>query len=75
MNHPNIVRLYEVIDDPDEDKLYMVMEYMQRGSILSKTFLLNCREEGEMILDGLKEEGKINSSIKIPLDQCQNYFR
>jgi [calcium/calmodulin-dependent protein kinase] kinase len=39
ISHPNIVQLFEVIDDPNEDKLYMVMEYMERGSIQSKCFL------------------------------------
>lgn len=38
VNHPNVVKLYEVIDDPEHDKLYMVMEYMHKGAILSKTF-------------------------------------
>jgi len=23
MHHPNIIRLYEVIDNPDSDKIYM----------------------------------------------------
>lgn len=38
MNHENVVRLFEVIDDPQADKLYLVMEMMHRGSILSKDF-------------------------------------
>ena len=33
LNHPNIVRLYEVIDDPDEDLLFMVMELVEGGDL------------------------------------------
>lgn len=38
IDHPHLVKLYEVIDDPDDDKIYMVMEYMQKGSIMSNTY-------------------------------------
>lgn len=33
--HPNLVRLYEVIDSPETDILYMVLEYMPLGEILT----------------------------------------
>lgn len=33
VDHPNVVKLYEVIDDPDEDKLYMIMEYVKKGEV------------------------------------------
>ncbi|XP_055353621.1 calcium/calmodulin-dependent protein kinase kinase 2-like [Paramacrobiotus metropolitanus] len=32
--HPNIAKLFEIMDDPKEDILYFVFEYMDRGSIL-----------------------------------------
>lgn len=31
LNHPNLVSLIEVLDDPDEDSLYMVMEMCKKG--------------------------------------------
>ncbi|TGZ81219.1 kinase-like protein [Ascodesmis nigricans] len=34
LDHPNIVRLYEVLDDPSGDSLYMVMEMCEKGAIL-----------------------------------------
>jgi [calcium/calmodulin-dependent protein kinase] kinase len=37
LSHPNLVRLYEVIDSPETDILYMVLEFMPLGEIL--TFL------------------------------------
>jgi len=35
LSHPNLVRLYEVIDSPETDDLYMVLEYMPLGEILT----------------------------------------
>jgi [calcium/calmodulin-dependent protein kinase] kinase len=32
--HTNIIRLFEVIDDPNDDKLYLVLEYASRGQIM-----------------------------------------
>ncbi|KAN0011962.1 hypothetical protein ACTFIU_000181 [Dictyostelium citrinum] len=35
MNHINVVKLYEVINDPQEEYIYIVMEYIEGGSIMS----------------------------------------
>ena len=35
LNHPNLVRLYEVIDSVESDTLLMVLEYVSLGEILS----------------------------------------
>ncbi|KAK4685480.1 SNF1-activating kinase 1, partial [Tremellales sp. Uapishka_1] len=33
VNHPNVVRMKEIIDDPDSSKLFMVLEYCEGGEI------------------------------------------
>ncbi|GBL83510.1 Calcium/calmodulin-dependent protein kinase kinase 2 [Araneus ventricosus] len=35
LNHPNVVKLFEVLDDPDEDNLYMVFELLQKGPVIN----------------------------------------
>jgi [calcium/calmodulin-dependent protein kinase] kinase len=34
LNHPNLVSLIEVLDDPEEDSLYMVMELCKKGVVM-----------------------------------------
>jgi serine/threonine protein kinase len=33
--HPNILRLFEVLDDPKVNKMYLVLEYMKRGDLIN----------------------------------------
>ncbi|KAF9001589.1 kinase-like domain-containing protein [Cyathus striatus] len=33
LRHPHVVRLYEVIDDRQRDKIYMIMEYLGGGEV------------------------------------------
>lgn len=35
LDHPNVVKLIEVLDDPLEDSLYMVFELLQLGEVLN----------------------------------------
>ncbi|DBA04384.1 TPA: hypothetical protein N0F65_009980, partial [Lagenidium giganteum] len=34
LHHPNVLRLYEVMDDPKMNKLFLVLEYMKHGDLL-----------------------------------------
>ncbi|EFC42555.1 predicted protein [Naegleria gruberi] len=34
LHHPNVVELYEVIDDPKIDKLFLVFEYIESGCLM-----------------------------------------
>ena len=55
--HPNLVEFYEVIDAPESDMLYIVMEYMPLGEILTYqndgTFRRKPCPNGEEIIEGL----------------------
>lgn len=33
MDHPHIVHLYEIIDDPKHEKLYLITEFVTNGTI------------------------------------------
>lgn len=34
LTHPNVIKLYEVIENPDNDKLYMILDYAQGGQLI-----------------------------------------
>ena len=34
LSHPNLVQLIEVLDDPEEDSLYMVLEMCKKGAVM-----------------------------------------
>lgn len=34
LDHPNVVKLVEVLDDPLEDSLYLVFELVEQGEVL-----------------------------------------
>lgn len=34
LNHPNLVQLIEVLDDPEEDSLYIVLEMCRKGVVM-----------------------------------------
>ena len=52
LSHPHVLRLYEVMDDPKVNKLYLVLEYMRRGDLMkiqqgdSKAY--SCERLGEV---------------------------
>ena len=36
IRHPNVVRLFEIIDDPNSKKLFLIMEYVPGGTVLDR---------------------------------------
>ncbi len=35
LSHPNVLRLFEVLDDPKVNKMYLVLEYMKQGDLIN----------------------------------------
>lgn len=66
LNHPNVVSMFEVLDDPSVDKLYIVMEYMKNGP-LSKMILKNKSMDRELIRKYLRD-------IISGLSYCNTFF-
>jgi serine/threonine protein kinase len=45
LNHKNIVRLIEVIDDPQNNKMFFVMEYVEYGPVWKQEEAISFTEE------------------------------
>ncbi|EAR97612.2 Serine/Threonine kinase domain protein (macronuclear) [Tetrahymena thermophila SB210] len=85
IDHPYLVKLYEVIDDPDDDKIYMVMEFVQKGSIMSNTFWKkdlqqNDPDQYEKIFGGdddIAHNKKKQEMLpkKLSEEKCKKYFQ
>jgi len=37
LEHKNVLRLYEVMDDPKVNKMYLVLEYCKNGDLMQMT--------------------------------------
>ena len=48
LDHPNVVKLYEVMDDPKVNKLYLVLEYMQRKDLMQLLKVLNTTDNNSL---------------------------
>ncbi len=44
LDHPNLVRLYEVIDDVNHDRLYLVMDLVVGGSVMGDAVVLKNKD-------------------------------
>ncbi|EGR32237.1 protein kinase domain protein, partial [Ichthyophthirius multifiliis] len=60
LRHLNVIKLYEVIENPDNDKLYMVLEFAQGGQIIEwddddkKFFFCNQKQNEPLSEDYLR---------------------
>lgn len=47
LRHRNVVNLYEVIDDPSCNKMYLVMQYVEKGPVLKMSNDGTCKALGD----------------------------
>jgi serine/threonine protein kinase len=62
INHPNLVSLHEVIDIAESNRLYMVIDYLPLGQVMTNIEGTNMykrrpRKEGEPLLEGVTPDG------------------
>jgi hypothetical protein len=57
--HPNVLRLFEVLDDPNVNKMYLVLEFMKEGDLIN---VLKSRETSSAI----NSNGENNNNSSTP---------
>jgi non-specific serine/threonine protein kinase len=53
LEHPNIIYLHEIIDDPSKDHIHLITQYHSKGSLADKLDAINSKFNGEKTV-GLK---------------------
>ena len=74
LEHPNIIYLHEIIDDPNRDHIYLITEYHSRGSLADRL-----HEKNKMFFDHnkrcLRDNRPQDCKYKgIRLAELRNYF-
>lgn len=72
LDHPNIVTLVEVLDDPHGDSLYMILEWCGKGAIMPVSW--DDDEDDEDSEDSSSSNPSLSGS-RYTEEQCRLYFR
>ena len=73
LNHPNVIKLFEALEDENSKKIYLVMEYCSKGALMSTDYWKAVKEQSNRLLeDELIESPRIKKSIK--LSHAKNYL-
>lgn len=53
LEHPNIIYLHEIIDDPSKDHIHLISQFYSKGSLADKLEAVNSKFKGDKVI-GLK---------------------
>lgn len=73
LDHPNIVKLNEALEDESSKKIYVVMEYCSKGAVLSPEYW---KAQKHIVNNFLEEESPENANKPRRLSpyQAKKYF-
>lgn len=72
LDHPNIVKMYEALEDESSKKIYLVLEYCSKGGLLSNEFWKASEDnKNNFLVDDQSDAEKIR---KLSLYQAKSYF-
>lgn len=72
LDHPNLVKLYEALEDENSKKIYLVMEYCSKGALLTPGFWKSRKENKDNFL--LDEQLLTHQQDKLNLFEAKGYF-
>ena len=84
LDHKNILKLYEVLNDPNEDKLFLVVEYAEGGPVMKGEMETEALPESKSRkyfvdvvcgLEYLHEHKIIHRDIKVPITSVPQFIR
>ena len=58
LDHPYILKLYEIIDDPSESKTYLIIDYVKNGSLVKLINQVTKRGKKKSKIDAVKDTEK-----------------
>lgn len=67
LDHPNIVKLHEVIQDEARDEVYLVMDWVKKGAVMSKEYWKN-----EL---GLRRMKTSDIPVSLSVEKARKYFQ
>jgi serine/threonine protein kinase len=67
LDHPNIVKLHEVIQDETRDEVYLVMDWVKKGAVMSKDYWKN-----EL---GLRRMKSSDIPVSLSVEKARKYFQ
>lgn len=73
LDHPNIVKLYEALEDENSKKIYLVMEYCSKSALLTPTFWKAHDQGKNNFLIEMQTESDEKKN-RLTLYQAKSYF-
>jgi len=67
LDHPHVVKMKEALEDENSGKVYLVMDYCSKGTVLSKDYWKAFEENQNVWLD-------LETTRKLPLNIAREYF-